>query len=112
MLKIFFLCFLIDTCQGDSGGPLLAFQNNRWVIAGLTSFGVGCARPNTPGAYTRVSRFISFITAAQSGTVTTASTSASTISPVSSGSTGTAIGKFNLSFSFFIIVLIAHFLLN
>ncbi|CAF5113345.1 unnamed protein product, partial [Rotaria sp. Silwood1] len=26
-----------DTCQGDSGGPLMAFVNNRWILAGLSS---------------------------------------------------------------------------
>jgi secreted trypsin-like serine protease len=52
---------LIDTCQGDSGGPLMAFVNNRWVLAGLTSSGYGCAEAGYPGVYTRVSYFISFI---------------------------------------------------
>ncbi|CAF2528240.1 unnamed protein product [Rotaria sp. Silwood2] len=50
-----------DTCQGDSGGPLMAFVNNRWVLAGITSRGNGCARVGYPGVYTRVSSFISFI---------------------------------------------------
>ncbi|CAF4155148.1 unnamed protein product, partial [Rotaria sordida] len=26
-----------DTCQGDSDGPLMAFVDNRWVLAGITS---------------------------------------------------------------------------
>ncbi len=52
---------LIDTCQGDSGGPLMAFVNNTWILAGLTSFGYGCAEAGYPGVYTRVSSFISFI---------------------------------------------------
>ncbi|CAF3158832.1 unnamed protein product [Rotaria sp. Silwood2] len=50
-----------DTCQGDSGGPLMAFVNNRWVLAGITSLGRGCAHLGYPGVYTRVSTFISFI---------------------------------------------------
>ncbi len=54
---------MIDTCQGDSGGPLMAFVHNRWVLAGLTSFGQGCAEAGYPGVYTRVSYFISFIDA-------------------------------------------------
>ena len=41
-----------DSCQGDSGGPLT--RGN--VLTGITSFGVGCARPNLFGVYTRVSR--------------------------------------------------------
>jgi trypsin len=41
-----------DTCQGDSGGPLFIKQtfNNvtKIVVAGLTSFEIGCATINTP----------------------------------------------------------------
>jgi len=54
---------LIDTCQGDSGGALMAFVNNTWVLAGLTSNGYGCAQAGYPGVYTRVSSFTSFINA-------------------------------------------------
>ncbi|CAF1033478.1 unnamed protein product [Rotaria sordida] len=50
-----------DTCQGDSGGPLMAFLNKRWIFAGITSNGEGCARAGYPGIYTKVSAFISFI---------------------------------------------------
>ncbi|WP_189171554.1 serine protease [Pilimelia anulata] len=48
----------IDTCQGDSGGPLAARDGDRWVLVGLTSWGVGCARANNPGHYARVSGFL------------------------------------------------------
>lgn len=47
-----------DTCQGDSGGPLVKRVGNEWVQVGITSWGVGCARPRNPGHYTRVSRFL------------------------------------------------------
>lgn len=52
-----------DTCQGDSGGPLLCRDSNSaWYVAGVVSHGEGCARPGEPGAYTRVSLFIDWIT--------------------------------------------------
>ncbi|KAK2848575.1 hypothetical protein Q5P01_008409 [Channa striata] len=50
-----------DTCQGDSGGPMVSKQNGLWVQAGITSFGAGCALPELPGVYTRVSQFQSWI---------------------------------------------------
>ncbi|XP_037725404.1 trypsin isoform X2 [Drosophila subpulchrella] len=47
----------IDACQGDSGGPLICDGH----LAGIISWGVGCADPGYPGVYTNVSHFLKWI---------------------------------------------------
>jgi trypsin len=48
-----------DSCSGDSGSPLL--DSATKVQYGIVSFGVGCARTNSPGVYTRISAFSDWI---------------------------------------------------
>ena len=55
-----------DTCNGDSGGPLACIQNQTMILAGITSFGVGCAweHPNAgriPGIYMRITSYLDWL---------------------------------------------------
>lgn len=53
-----------DSCQGDSGGPLTVMgTDGQELLAGIVSFGEGCARPKYYGIYSNVANGYSWIIA-------------------------------------------------
>ena len=54
------------SCFGDSGGPLATVTNDRWQVAGVTSFGSspsgdGCSHPDFPTIFSRVSAYSTWV---------------------------------------------------
>lgn len=51
----------VDACQGDSGGPMVFNEGDTWYLAGATSWGIGCARPEFYGVYANVPYFYDWV---------------------------------------------------
>ncbi|XP_030648452.1 coagulation factor IXb [Chanos chanos] len=50
-----------DSCQGDSGGPHATKFLNTWFLTGIISWGEECAKEEKYGVYTRVSKYLNWI---------------------------------------------------
>lgn len=81
----------VDTCQGDSGGPLAINDGEDWFLAGITSWGDGCAEANFPGLYTRVTSYLGWILQ-NAFTVLTVGTSGGGVGTVTSSPSGIDCG--------------------
>ena len=78
-----------DSCQGDSGGPLVCVVNQTPILYGVTSWGIGCGEPASPGLYASVASKISWFNTTMNAL---SMTSTSTSPPI----TTTPPGRHNL----------------
>ncbi|CAL4201714.1 unnamed protein product, partial [Meganyctiphanes norvegica] len=52
-----------DACKGDGGGPLACQDpaTGRYVLTGITAFGIGCGNKDVPGVYADVQALLPFV---------------------------------------------------
>ncbi|XP_076067740.1 uncharacterized protein LOC143040537 [Oratosquilla oratoria] len=51
-----------DACKGDGGGPLVCLDSRgKYVLIGITAWGIGCGKQDIPGVYVDVAKVIDFV---------------------------------------------------
>ncbi|UYL10040.1 serine protease [Bdellovibrio sp. SKB1291214] len=50
-----------DSCQGDSGGPMVIKSENKVLLAGIVSWGMGCGDVGYAGVYAKVNSVTEWI---------------------------------------------------
>ncbi|CAB3240699.1 unnamed protein product [Arctia plantaginis] len=50
-----------DVCTGDGGSGLVCQVDEKWILVGLVSWGIGCGSPNVPGVYVNVASYLPWI---------------------------------------------------
>ena len=79
---------------GDSGGPIHQWLDDHWEQVGIVSYGASCADENSPGIYTRLSVYRSWILetifdTASSTTTTLTTTTTTTVTTTTTTTTTT-----------------------
>ena len=55
----------VDACRGDSGGP--AWHEELGILLGVSSWGIGCARSDSPGIFARTACYVDWLDFALGG---------------------------------------------
>ncbi len=72
--------------------------SNQWLLVGITSNGIGCARANYMGAYTRLAAFETWIRSYTNDSITPRSSTPSDIHPPDSAQSIPIFSSLNYAF--------------